>query len=122
MIELTLPWPPSINNYWRSRAVGRKVYTYTTAEAKRYRKNVAGLCLAQGVRQPLMGRISIDIAACPPDLRKRDLDNVLKALLDALTAGRVWVDDSQIDELTIKREPRRFMGGIMVLIREVGNE
>ncbi|NBW23084.1 MAG: RusA family crossover junction endodeoxyribonuclease, partial [Caulobacteraceae bacterium] len=41
--------------------------------------------------------------AFPPDKRKRDLDNVLKSLLDALTHANVWDDDSQIDDLRIYR-------------------
>ena len=36
------------------------------------------------------------IEAWMPDKRVRDLDNLLKAPLDALTRAGFWVDDSQI--------------------------
>ena len=44
----------------------------------------------------------------PPDRRRRDIDNVQKALLDALEHGRAYRDDSQIVRLAIeRREPIR---------------
>ena len=39
----------------------------------------------------------------PPDHRRRDLDNSMKGLLDALEHAGVYADDSQIDELKIVR-------------------
>ena len=35
--------------------------------------------------------------------RKPDADNLAKAVLDALTAIRVWQDDDQVCELTVKK-------------------
>ncbi|NBW22487.1 MAG: RusA family crossover junction endodeoxyribonuclease, partial [Caulobacteraceae bacterium] len=40
------------------------------------------------------GSVRVVIEAFPPDRRKRDLDNILKSLLDALTHAGVWEDDS----------------------------
>lgn len=51
----------------------------------------------------IYGRVSVEISLHPPDKRKRDLDNYLKGVLDALTHVGIWDDDSQIDKLTIKR-------------------
>ena len=51
----------------------------------------------------LAGRLAVSMVACPPDRRARDLDNVLKATLDALTHAGVWLDDSQIDLLSVER-------------------
>ena len=39
----------------------------------------------------------------PPDRRRRDLDNAMKSLLDALEYGGVYADDSQVDHLEIRR-------------------
>ncbi|EES6198012.1 RusA family crossover junction endodeoxyribonuclease, partial [Escherichia coli] len=55
----------------------------------------------------LSGRLAIKIIAEPPDKRRRDLDNILKAPLDALThalthAG-LLMDDEQFDEINIVR-------------------
>jgi len=49
-------------------------------------------------------RLSVFIEAFPPDKRKRDLDNVLKSLLDALQHAGVYADDCQIDRLSIIRK------------------
>lgn len=38
--------------------------------------------------------------------RKVDIDNLLKAVMDALTSARIWNDDSQVCEITA----RRWMG------------
>ena len=65
-------------------------------------------------KAPMDGRISVRVDAAPPDRRVRDLDNISKALLDALTHAGVWRDDSQIDDLRIVRcDPER--GGCVVV-------
>jgi crossover junction endodeoxyribonuclease RusA len=45
----------------------------------------------------------VHVTAHPPDRRRRDLDNAMKALLDALGHGGVYEDDGQIDRLEIER-------------------
>jgi crossover junction endodeoxyribonuclease RusA len=100
MISLTLPWPPTLNTYWRH--VGPRVLI--SAAGRAYRKAVgdAVLMSVRGAR-PLTDRLSVRIEAQPPDRRVRDLDNLLKAPADALTHAGLWEDDGQIDELTIVR-------------------
>ena len=54
---------------------------------------------------PLDGELCIAIALYPPDRRRRDCDNTLKALFDAIGHGGGYHDDSQIVWLiTIKAE------------------
>ncbi len=102
MAEVTrtyeLPYPPSVNHYWRH--VGWR--TLISREGRRFRKEVVALLAAQRAR-PLNGRLVVRVTVHPPDERRRDLDNVQKALLDALQRGGALHDDSQIDELVIKR-------------------
>jgi crossover junction endodeoxyribonuclease RusA len=54
----------------------------------------------------------------PPDRRRRDLDNILKALLDALQYGGAYQDDSQIDSLQVVRSKSVPGGKVMVLVSE----
>lgn len=99
MVEITLPWPPSINHYWR-RCRDR---FYITKEGIYYRTEVAKRCLPYKGFFSEYDRIQVDIHALPPDKRKRDLDNVLKSLLDSLQHAYLFPDDNQIDDLRISR-------------------
>jgi crossover junction endodeoxyribonuclease RusA len=67
----------------------------------------------------LEGRVSIFIAAFPPDKRRRDLDNVLKQLGDSLTHAGVYQDDCQIDDLRIIRRPVEKGGRLSVVVAEI---
>lgn len=97
MIELTLPWPPSVNRYWRTFQ-GRMIIS---AEGRSYRKAVADQVLIQRGAKHYEGKMKVEIQAWRPDNRRRDLDNLLKAVLDACTHAGVWVDDSNIVDLRI---------------------
>ena len=45
--------------------------------------------------------MKLTLSVYPPDKRKRDIDNILKALLDSLTNAKVYLDDSLIKQLDI---------------------
>lgn len=102
--ELTLPFPPSVNHYYRR--VGWR--TLISRQGREYRTAVCGL-LARGwggIRKPPAGgRIALCMDAFPPDRRRRDLDNLQKSVLDSLQHGGLYEDDSQIDFLAIERGP-----------------
>jgi crossover junction endodeoxyribonuclease RusA len=97
MIELTLPWPPSVNRYWRAFK-GRVIIS---AEGRAYRKAVADQVLIQRDAKHYGGKMKVEIEAWRPDNRRRDLDNLLKATLDACTHAGVWEDDANILDLRI---------------------
>lgn len=119
MIELTLPWPPSVNAIWRR--VGAK--TLLSAEGRSYRKAVADQVLIQRGAGKLgaADRLAVAIELYPPDRRRRDVDNAAKAPLDALTHAGVWDDDSQIDKLLILRRLPVAGGQIVVTIEKLGD-
>jgi crossover junction endodeoxyribonuclease RusA len=99
--EVSLPWPPTVNTYWRHANRGGTTIVYIAKEGQMYRTAVQGLVATK--RKLHTGRLRVEIEAWPPDKRKRDLDNILKSLLDALTYAGIWEDDSQIDDLRIYR-------------------
>ena len=72
---------------------------------RKYRAAVAtSLILAKAPRAEYHGRrLAVSIFAQPPDRRKRDLDNLPKAILDALVHADIIRDDSDIDRLLIER-------------------
>jgi crossover junction endodeoxyribonuclease RusA len=96
-ITLTLPWPPSVNKYWRTFQ-GRMIIS---AEGRSYRKAVADQVLIQRGAKHYTGKLRVQIEAFRPDNRRRDLDNLLKAVLDGCTHAGVWEDDSNIVDLRI---------------------
>lgn len=96
-MTLTLPWPPSTNHTWR-KGNGR---VFLSQQTKTFRKAVASVVLASNTQRPALGPLELTVTLCPPDKRKRDLDNFAgKALLDALTLAGVWADDSQVRKQT----------------------
>ncbi len=85
--EFDLPYPPSVNHYFSYYQGVRSLQGCTT-----YRHQVRRLAIAKGIK-PLMGPIAIRIDIAPPDDRRRDCDNVQKAVLDALQHAGVFWDD-----------------------------
>lgn len=97
MIELKLPYPPSVNHYWG--VAGKRRFVGSKGQAFRQ----AVLEAAQGA-QKMDGRLAMLVELNPPDRRVRDIDNVTKALLDACMKAGCYEDDSQIDDLRIVRK------------------
>jgi len=97
MIEITLPWPPSVNTYWRNFD-GRMIIS---ARGREYRETVGDQMTLQKMVKHFKGQLKVEIEAFRPDKRRRDLDNLLKATLDGLAHAGVYEDDSQIVDLRI---------------------
>lgn len=101
MMEIELPFPPSTNHIWRHFR-GR---TVLSAAGRRFRQQVCAILNAAAVR-PMEGKLCCSVTVYPPDRRRRDIDNLLKSLLDALQRGGAFPDDSQIVWLiTVKATP-----------------
>lgn len=103
---IVLPWPPTCNSYWRT--VGGRMLI--SKRGRDYRKAVCELAAREAWRKFGAARVAVIIEAWMPDKRRRDLDNIPKAILDSLTHAGVWDDDSQIDHLQIWRAP--LIGGM----------
>ena len=115
----TFPYPPSVNNYWiliSSKGGGRKVLG---KKGKEFREAVIEMSSSINFED---SRLSVQIDAFPPDRRKRDLDNILKPLLDALESAGMFNDDSQIDTLSITRKEVLKGGAVTVTIETLGGE
>ena len=97
MIEMTLPWPPSVNTYWRNFD-GRMIIS---ARGREYRETVGDQMTLQKMVKHFKGQLKVEIEAFRPDKRRRDLDHLLKATLDGLAHAGVYEDDSQIVDLHI---------------------
>lgn len=92
----TFPYPPSVNHYYvRTRfgmCVGRR--------GKAFRQEVKALSQKS---KPITPPVKMLIYLHAPDSRRRDLDNILKALLDAMEHAGIYENDSQICDLHVVR-------------------
>lgn len=114
MREFELPWPPSVNHYYRH--VGPRVVI--SRDGRKYRETIVSLLGDQKI-EPFEDAVDLAVDAYPPDNRRRDLDNLLKCLLDSFTFGGLYRDDSQIKKITItKREPMPPDGMMYIRIKE----
>lgn len=120
MLAITLPFPPSVNRYWRHLTRGKLAgRVLISEEGRAYRSTIIATIQALGLGGPLLGRLSVELTAHPPDRRQRDLDNLLKATLDGLQHGGVYANDGQIDRLVIVRGPVVPQGVVYADIEEL---
>ena len=104
MITLILPYPPTVNHMYR-RARG---HLALTPEALAFRHAVRMIAMVQGVT-PITGPVAVFLDVYRPR-RRGDLDNILKATLDALN-NVAYADDDQVQQIHAvryddKRAPR----------------
>lgn len=99
-ITLRLPWPPTVNHYWVRTRRGVVI-----GEAGlKFRIDVMAIVLSRfGIISPSHDRMRVHIVAVAKDRRRRDIDNLPKATLDALSHAKIWDDDYQVDDLRIVR-------------------
>lgn len=122
LYRLALPMPPRLSAYYENakrtiRAGPRAGASYTgrmiSAEGLRFRGEVMTET-RRGHRRPpnLTGPLDIVVLVCKDTktksgaksvVRKGDLDNLFKCLLDALTEAKVIGDDVQFDDIRMIR-------------------
>jgi crossover junction endodeoxyribonuclease RusA len=110
---LNLPFPPSVNTYWGFQGSHR----FLTNKAKEFKTNCLKSFLASNHQGFGASRLKVCVELYAPDRRKRDIDNHVKSLLDALCQAGAFDDDSQIDHLTIVRK-QIWNGGLCLVCIE----
>lgn len=105
LAEFVLPFPPSVNTYWRQNYTRR--CTYVGKEGKAYQSNVLASVIESLGRMPkaVTGELLLELDLYPPTKRVIDTDNRLKACLDALEMAGVYANDSQIKRLVVEMFP-----------------
>lgn len=106
-----LHYPPSVNHYFRVTRNG----AFLTKAGREYREAAAG---ATDVRFGSR-RVQVQIELTMPDRRKRDIDNVLKCILDAIEKAQIIDNDCQVDRLIIQRLHVEPPGAADVVIEEM---
>jgi crossover junction endodeoxyribonuclease RusA len=93
---IILPYPPSLNRLYRT-VNGRMLLS---SVGRDYKEECGWKAVAQKVK-PLEGELEISLVFYRPQ-KRGDLDNSLKAFLDALN-GIAYRDDAQIVKITAER-------------------
>ena len=116
-IEYIFPYPPTSNHYWGQ--VGNRRFVGKAGLA--FRKEVSIIALKR-TQSLYNARLKVKVYLYPPDKRKRDIDNNMKSLLDAMEHAGVYENDSQIDELHIVRSEVIKGGGCKVILEAISSE
>tara|TARA_R110000787_G_scaffold118840_1_gene229772 strand:+ start:193 stop:573 length:381 start_codon:yes stop_codon:yes gene_type:complete len=98
-IRLELPYPPSVNSYWLANGHRR----YISKEGVAFTQAVDFIVKQSGAKSFEEKKVAISVMIHPRSRRKFDLDNTLKAILDALMKAGMYNDDSQIEYIEIAR-------------------
>lgn len=115
-----LPWPPSVNHYWKNiRRHGRPARALTAAASSFRNATIEHVLVMNGGHFPetMQGPLSVSITHHWPDRRVRDIDNYTKGILDALTHARVWFDDQQVRHMELLAGERVKDGCVVVEVR-----
>ncbi|EEI9212081.1 RusA family crossover junction endodeoxyribonuclease [Salmonella enterica subsp. enterica serovar Carrau] len=118
-MKLTLPFPPTVNTYYRSPDRGTLKGKHLISEmGRKFKKNVYASVVQQygGIPKPVNVNVEVNIVLFPPNNRRRDLDNYNKALFDALTHAGVWEDDSQVKRMLVEWGPVFPKGKVEITI------
>ncbi len=118
-MNITLPYPPSVNDYWKSRWTGKFIQHYISPEVRKFRQAVIRSLSDWDM---ILGPLAVRVDVFPPDRRARDLDNVCKGLLDALEHAGVYEDDSQICDLHLIRRDPAPPGRVEVTVTQAARE
>lgn len=116
LATIKLPYPPSLNRYYAPFR-GRPTITPV---GRAYRQRVTEILTPQFEHiDNYATELQVWVEVMLPDRRRRDLDNLNKALLDAITHSGVWEDDSLIHDLRLVKVGVERPGFVRLHIAEI---
>lgn len=104
MVRFELPWPPA--KLTQNGQYGRHWRTKQTAAAS-YKADCKIMCRAAAIGRMEGDRAHLSIRFCPPDRRRRDLDNMFASFkhgIDAV-AEAIGIDDYGFAFTIVRGEP-----------------
>jgi len=113
--EIWLPYPPSVNAAFRNVSGGGRK---RTDGYRKWRKHAAEEIMVQRPAK-FKGHYILRIKARRPDNRKRDIDNLIKPISDALVAAGVVKDDDLCVCVTAYWSERSTKNGVIIRLRAV---
>jgi crossover junction endodeoxyribonuclease RusA len=120
MFEVLLPVPPTANNLFPTVKKGRRFVRVPSKAYQKWKHEAARALGLQNIiiSSPMRGSLVAEYRFSFKDKRRRDIANFEKAVTDYLNDIGVFEDDSQIDRMTLIREPIGN-NGVFVTIREL---
>jgi len=115
MTIIKLPYPPSMNTYWRNF----RGNTVLSKAGREFKQAVWVCVMEQKIPKFTNKRLEVTMWLYPRSKVVTDLDNRLKAVLDGLEDAGVYDNDGQIDVLMIQRGEQRNGGGVDVMIEVI---
>lgn len=117
--QFEMPWPPTVNHYHQPVRMGKGVRIIKGQEAKQYAKDCEKWLRDLGLENekiPEDKKLSMKLILHPPTLRKYDVDNRTKGIMDALSNSNFYADDSQVERLTIEKGEKVKDGMVEVFV------
>jgi crossover junction endodeoxyribonuclease RusA len=102
VIILSLPFPPSMNRLWRATKGGK---VYRSPDYQKWKEVAAWEARLQAKTTRISGKFKLSVRFVKPDARHRDLDNLLKSLLDCLQSAGVVANDKNCDWIDARWVP-----------------
>lgn len=107
-----LPYPPSANNLFMNISGRGRIKT------TKYRawQSEAGWRLREQRAAPIAGCVEVSIVAIRPDSRRRDIDNLSKAICDILVVNNIISDDRMIGRISAEWAHSSDLTGVSVTV------
>jgi crossover junction endodeoxyribonuclease RusA len=117
--SFTLPYPPSVNGYWRTFR-NRQIIS---KRGREYVKLVDSEMQQLGLKgEEIDCSVSFHMTINPPTLRSYDVDNFTKGVFDALSKCKFWIDDNQVQKLTVIKGEKVKGGNVVVTVCKLNEE
>lgn len=109
--KFRMPWPPTLNHWHQPR--GNRIIK--GAKAREYEsKAVAHIKSLKLNDEALSSKLRVRLTLHPMINRSYDIDNRTKGIFDSLSTANFWLDDSQVEELIIKKAGKVKGGSVVV--------
>ena len=95
-IYLVLPFPPSVNRLWRTTRTGGM---HRSAKYMEWKRHAEWAILQQAKGRKITGPYRLTVNLVRPDKRKRDIDNLFKAVSDSLVHMGIIESDHLCERL-----------------------
>ena len=109
--------PPSVNSYWRSAFKGGKIMHYVSKEGKAFKSALSLIARANKFKL-LQGDVVLKYKLFCKKQGRKDLDNTLKAIQDALE-GIAYENDKQIKKIEAEKISNAGWDGIEIEVKEI---